>query len=183
MNTLSFMALLFGQGAFMVLITFAVTYGLATMLGIPQDIMDVRILFAFFAVACMTLYGSSFGIFAGVQKSNCGEVKSWKQIALNALLPTAALVLLLAVVFFIPWFQNVVGNLLPPDTPAFGKTATTLAYYTFWATLLGGALGGTMSGSCKVEEPQALILPTLEVPKELESVDVEKVVRFNLPPE
>ncbi len=183
MNTLSFIAVLFGQGAFMVLITFAVIYGLATMLGIGQDTMDIRLTFAFFAVACMALYGSSFGIFAGIQKSNCGEVKSWKQIALNALLPTAALVILMAVILFVPWFQNVVGDLLPPDTPAFGKTTAALAYYTFWATLLGGALGGTMSGSCKVEEPQVLTLPALEVPKVLESFDAQKSVRFNLPPE
>jgi hypothetical protein len=184
MNTLSFIAVLFGQGVFMALLSFAIVYGMAAMLGI-EDSVDIRIGFTFFVVSCMALYGSSFGVFAGVQKSNCGEVKNWKQIAMNATLPTLIQVVLLAMVFFIPWFQNVVGDMLPPDSPAFGKTAAALAYYTFWATLLGGALGGTMSGSCKVDPtlPELPEMPEMPEMETLKPLDVEKSVRFNLPPE
>jgi hypothetical protein len=189
MNTLSFVMLLLGQGVFMTLFSFAIMYGLAAVLGLADDVMDIRITFAFFVLSCITLYGSSFGVFAGVQKSTCGEVKNWKQIAMNAAIPTAFQISLLSLTLFIPWFQNVVGDLLPPDTPAFGKMAAAMAYYTFWATLMGGALGGTLSGSCKAEDvlPALPTIPTLPtVTAELpivETFDTQKSVRFNLPPE
>ena len=203
---------LLGQGAFMVLLSFAVLYGLASVLGIAEDIIDIRITFAFFVISCIAVYGSSFGVFAGVQKSTCGEVKNWKQIALNALIPTLFQVVLLSLALFIPWFQNIVGDLLPPDTPVLGKMATALAYYTFWATLLGGAMGGTMSGSClnenavfaeldnailKVQaqaqaqaqsQEQAQEQEQAETQEALESLEESPIrppaqVRFNLPPE
>ncbi len=152
MNTFQLLLVLMGQGVFMALFTFAIMYGIANVFEIGEQVMDIRITTAFFFLSCMALYGSSFGIFAGVQKDSCGEVKSWKQVAMNALIPTLIHVVLFAIVVFIPWFQGIVGNLLPPDTPAFGKSAAAFAYYTFWATLLGGSLGGTMSGSCKAED-------------------------------
>lgn len=178
MNTLQFMLVLAGQAFFMVLFAFAFIYGIASLLGVADDVMDIRITFLFFAVSCIVLYGTSFGIFAGVQKDGCGEVKNWSQIAMNAAIPTLAQVVLLSLVIFVPWFQNIVGDLLPPDTPAFGRSATAFAYYTFWATLLGGALGGTLSGSCNATPtiPSIPVLPT-------EGFDSQKHVRFNLPPE
>lgn len=183
MNTLQFMLVLAAQGFFMVLFAFAFVYGLASLLGIGEDAMDIRITFFFFAVSCIVLYGTSFGIFAGVQKDSCGEVKNWSQIAMNAAIPTLVQVVLLSIVLFVPWFQNIVGDLLPPDTPAFGKSATAFAYYTFWATLLGGALGGTLSGSCNI--PTAMpTIPTMPLAETgVEGFGNEKHVRFNLPPE
>ena len=183
MNTFQFMLVLLGQGVFMALLTFAVVYGIASILGIGENIVDVRITFTFFVVSCIALYGSSFGVFAGVQKDSCNEVKSWKQIAINAGIPTLIHAAITLLVIFVPWFQSIVGNLLPPDTPAFGKTAAAFAYYTFWSTLMGGALGGTLSGSCKVEDvsvlPKSLQLPEVpELPTELP----ESRVQFNLPP-
>jgi hypothetical protein len=43
--------------------------------------------------------------------------------------------------------------LFSPDTPAHTKAAVAFAYYSFWATLMGGALGGSFSGSCKADLP------------------------------
>ena len=195
MNTLVFTLMLLAMGTVMALSSFAVIYSIASMLGIGEDVVDIRITFAFFVVSCILLYGVSFGTFAGVQKDNCGEVKRWKQIALNALIPLAFHVGILTVVLIVPWFQDIVGNLLPPDTPAYAKTATALSYYTFWATMMGGALGGSFSGSCKVEVPLDLsvfekVKPTdTSLPVELlesetvEGFDSERHVRFNLPPE
>jgi hypothetical protein len=156
-------------------------------------VVDIRITFAFFIVSCVILYGISFGTFAGVQKDNCGEVKNWKQIALNALIPLAFHVVLLTVVLLVPWFQDIVGNLLPPDTPAYVKSATSLSYYTFWATMMGAALGGSFSGSCKTEmtfdafqqigipkEAQAFVKEATEA-TEATMPDVGVSVNLNLP--
>ncbi len=152
MNTFQLLAVLVGQGIFMTVFTFALIYGVASVFGIAEDVMDIRLTIMFFVLSCLVLYGTSFGIFAGVQKDNCGEVRNWKQIAVNASIPTVSQVILMSLILIVPWFQRLVGNLLPPDTPAFGKSATAFAYYTFWATVLGGALGGTLSGSCKTED-------------------------------
>jgi hypothetical protein len=205
MNTLVFTLILLAMGTVMALSSFAIIYAIASLLGIGEDVVDLRITFAFFIVSCILLYGISFGTFAGVQKDNCGEVKSWKQIALNALIPLAFHIVLLTVVLLVPWFQDLVGNLLPPDTPAYMKSATALSYYTFWATMMGAALGGSFSGSCKVDMPFDLqVLEKLKpagLPKEVsafatelanldlpesetvEGFDEERHVRFNLPPE
>jgi hypothetical protein len=153
MNTLVFTFVLLAMGTVMALSSFAIIYGISSLLGIGEEVVDIRITFAFFVVSCVLLYAISFGTFAGVQKDNCGEVKSWKQIALNALIPLAFHAVLLTVVLLVPWFQDLVGNLMPPDTPAYVKSATSLSYYTFWATMMGAALGGSFSGSCKAEMP------------------------------
>jgi hypothetical protein len=169
MNTLVFALVLLAMGAVMAILSFAIIYGIATVLGIGE-VVDARITFSFFILSCIVVYGMSFGVFAGVQKDNCGEVKNWKQIALNALIPLAFQATLLTAVLFIPWFQNIVGNVLSPDTPPVTKTAIALAYYSFWATMMGGALGGTFSGSCKVETPidvNFLDQYTPSMPKEL----------------
>lgn len=152
MNTFQLLMVLIGQGLFMTVFTYAIIYGVASVFEIGEEVMDIRLTVMFFIASCVVLYGTSFGVFAGVQKDNCGEVRNWKQIAINAAIPTITQVLLLSLVLLVPWFQRLVGNLLPPDTPAFGKSATAFAYYTFWSTVLGGALGGTLSGSCKVED-------------------------------
>jgi hypothetical protein len=201
MNTLVFTLILLAMGTVMGLASFATIYGIASLLGIGEEVVDLRILLAFFVVSSVLLYTISFGTFAGVQKDNCGEVKSWKQIALNALIPLVFHVLLLILVLVVPWFQDLVGNLLPPDTPAYVKSATALSYYAFWATMMGAALGGSFSGSCKVEDveiPQFNIVPEdamdlvkksadfLPMPAESETVegfDSERHVRFTLPPE
>ena len=141
------------MGTIMALVAFGSIYGIATMLDIGATVVDARITFTFFVISCIVVYGISFGAFAGIQKDNCGEVKNWKQIALNATIPLAFQAGTLTLVLLIPWFQNLVGNLFAPDTPAYTKTAMALAYYSFWATLMGGALGGAFSGSCKAELP------------------------------
>ncbi len=201
MNTLQFSLVLLGMGTFMGIIAFASIYGIASMLGIGEDVVDVRLTFSFFVISCILVYGMSFGVFAGVQKDSCGEVRNWKQLALNAVFPLAFQAVLLTVVIFVPWFQDIVGNLFPPDVPAFGKAAAAFAYYSFWATMMGGALGGTLSGSCKEEPKPApplafkqragpiegigeIPMPTEESANAVtEGFESERHVRFNLPPE
>jgi hypothetical protein len=153
MNTFVFTLVLLAMGTIMALVSFATIFGISSLLDIGGDIVDARITFSFFVLSCIVVYGISFGAFAIVQKDNCGEVKSWKQIALNALIPLAFQAGILILVILVPWFQNLVGNLFAPDTPAHTKAAMAFAYYSFWATMMGGALGGSFSGSCKVEEP------------------------------
>jgi hypothetical protein len=185
MNTLQLTAILFGMGVIMAVLAVGVTYGLAAVLGIADDVIDVRITFMFLVVSAIVIYGMSFGAFAGVQKDSCGEVRSWKQVALNALIPLGFQVVIMTLILAVPWFRNVIGNLFPPGTPEFAKTATAFAYYSFWATMMGGALGGTFSGSCKADTkpltdlvqlpPLQTNLPSLPQP--------EAGFRGDLPPE
>ncbi len=197
MNTLQLTAILFGMGTLMAVLAFGVTYGLAAVLGIADDVIDIRITVAFLLISAIVIYGMSFGAFAGVQKDSCGEVRSWKQVALNALIPLAFQVSIMILILAVPWFRNVIGNLFPPGSPEFAKTATAFAYYSFWATLMGGSLGGTFSGSCKTDPkplteipslsavpavPAVPAAPTLPLPELNQSTGTEGF-RGDLPPE
>jgi hypothetical protein len=137
------------------------------MLGIEGDVTDIRVLAAYMVLSVAVIYGMSFGVFAGVQKEACNEVKSWKQVALNALIQVGFHVGLLILVTFVPWFRNSIGDLFPPDAPAALKSTTAYTYYGFWATLLGGALGGSMSASCRSSGTMPALpeLPTLPTGK------------------
>ncbi len=181
MNTLQLTFIILGLGGFMSILTFAILYGISAMLGM-EGYVDYRLIVAYVVVSSIILYGLSFGIFAGVQKDSCGQVKNWKQIALNALIPLGFQVSFLSLALFVPWFRNVIGDLFPAETPELSKTTTTLAYYSFWAALLGGALGGTFSGSCKVES-KPLTAADFSLPLPEQNQIEAKSVRFNLPPE
>lgn len=174
------------MGILIVFVAFGSIYGITSLFGIDTDAMDIRVTMAFFVISCVVVYGMSFGAFAGVQRDSCGAVKSWKQVAINAAIPLAFQAVILSVVMLIPWFRNIVGNMFPPDTPEVAKVASAFAYYSFWAVLMGGALGGTLSGSCKVDETAVFDFDTnkvLEIPSENEGTDEVLSELGNLPAE
>jgi hypothetical protein len=94
-------------------------------------------------------------------------------------LPMLANLLLVLLAAFVPWFKNVIANLMSPDLDGTIRDSTAFAYYAFWGTVLGMAVGGTMSGSCGkdaflldalnkyTEEAKAMVNPTeAEMPPE-----------------
>jgi hypothetical protein len=88
------------------------------------------------------------GAFVLIQRSNCGEIKNMKQIALNSLFSMLFQVGMFVILGLLSWFRNVIRNILPPELDENMKDAIMYSYYSFWAMMFGVALGGTMSGSC-----------------------------------
>lgn len=146
MNSTILYITMIGGGLLMAVLPFGVFMGLGSVLGIPAG--DSRIMMSYIALALFISYTLSLGSSAIVQKSNCGEVTDIKKVALTSLFTTGFHVLLLGLAVGFPWFWNVVGSLLPPDTPLELSSAVVMAYYSFWATLFGIAIGGSMSGAC-----------------------------------
>lgn len=133
-------------GILMAMLPFGVFMGAGTLMGLTSSNIGLQV--AYILILLAVAYGISFGSFALVQKSNCGEVKNVKQIALNSLLPVLANLLLVLLAVFVPWFKNVITGLMPPTLDAAIRDSTAFSYYAFWGTVLGMAVGGTMSASC-----------------------------------
>ncbi len=159
MNAGVFYPLLFLAAILSAVIPFAVFLGGTNLLGLES--IDTTLLIGFFVVMAVLGYVISFGSFAIFQKSNCDEVKNWKQISLNALISVGIQMAILGLVLGIPWFRRVVTQIIPPDTPDTVQQSIAYAYYAFWSTLLAIRLGETMSSSCAVQEdPIPISLPS-----------------------
>lgn len=130
----------------MAMIPFAMFMGLGTLVGLSSS--DWRIWFGYILLVLVSSYGMSMGAFVLIQRSNCGEIRNMKQISLNALFSMLFQVGMFLIVGLIPWFRNVIKDLMPPNLDANIKDSVGYSYYSFWAMLFGVALGGTMSGSC-----------------------------------
>jgi hypothetical protein len=146
MNTSILYAVMVCAGLLMAVLPFGIFLGIGTLMGIPSSNIGLKIAYMLGLLA--VTYGVSFGSFALIQKSNCGEIKNTKQIALNSLIPMLFNAFLVILVVFIPWFRNVIGNLTPPTMDLSVRDSISYSYYAFWGTVLGIALGGTMSASC-----------------------------------
>jgi hypothetical protein len=146
MNSTVFYLVLVGASLLMAVLPFGVFMGLGTVLGIPAG--DSRLVMTYIVLAVALAYAISLGAFSIIQKSNCGEVNNFKQVALSGLFTAGFQILMLGLAVGFPWFAGIVGNLLPPDSPVEVTKAVVMAYYSFWATMFGMAIGGTMSGSC-----------------------------------
>lgn len=158
MNAGVFYPLLFLAAILTAVLPFAILLGGANLLGLEG--LDYRLLIAYFAVAAILGYVISFGSFAIFQKSNCDEVKNWKQVSINALLSVGIQIAVIGIVMAVPWFRGVVTKIIPPDTPEVVQQSLAYGYYAFWSTLMGVGIGGTMASSCAVEE-KPIALPNL----------------------
>ncbi len=161
MNAGVFYPLMFLAALLMAVLPFAVLLGGTNLLGI--DSISIQLLVAYFVVVVIVGYVVSFGSFAIFQKSNCDEVKNWKQVSLNALLSVGIQAAFLGLVMGIPWFRRVVTQIIPPETPDVIQQSLAYGYYAFWSSLIGIGLGGTMSSSCAVKE-DPIALPIAELP-------------------
>ena len=120
--------------------------GLGSILG--TNASDPRLFVTFILLALVVSYLTSFGSFVLVQRANCGQVKNWKQIANNAGLALGIQALFLLLVWLIPGLRGIVSNLMPPDLDINILDSVGYSYFSFWASLFGTAIGGTLSGIC-----------------------------------
>lgn len=162
MSTLLMWGLLMGSGLLFAVLPFVVFMGLGAVLGVSST--DIRMRAAYCIAAVVLSYAVSLGVFSLLQKSNCKEVKNFKQISLNSLISAGITVAFLALLALVPWFKNVVLNLTPPDMDPSVRDSIAYGYYGFWAMAFSVALGGTLSSSCGTDmiTPKDLFgLPTV----------------------
>jgi hypothetical protein len=146
MNNTILYAMMISTSLLMAMLPFAMFMGIGTLVGVPSN--DWRIWVGYLCLTLLASFGMSLGSFVLVQKSNCGEIRNFKQISLNALLSTSFQAGMFLIVGLIPWFRNVIKDLMPPDLDENIQDSVSYSYYSFWAMMFGMALGGTFSGSC-----------------------------------
>jgi hypothetical protein len=128
----------------MAMLPFAVFMGLSTLVGSG----DSRILIIYILAALILSYLTALGAFALIQRSNCGSVKNMSQIARNAGISFGIQAFTLLLCWLFPSMRNIVSGLLPPDLDQTILDSVGYSYYSFWASLFGTAIGGTLSGVC-----------------------------------
>lgn len=139
-------AMMIAMAMLMAMLPFGIFMGLGSVVGAAAD--DPRLLITFFLLALIVSYLSSFGSFALIQNANCSKIKNWKQIASNAGLALGFQGVFLLLAWLIPGLRGIVGNLMPPDLDPAIIDSVGYAYFSFWASLFGTAIGGTLSGIC-----------------------------------
>jgi hypothetical protein len=130
----------------MAMLPFGIFMGFASLLGSPAG--DIRILITYILSALILSYLTAFGAFALIQKSNCGSVKNISQISQNAGISFGIQAITLFLCWLFPSMRNIVSGLLPPDLDTAILDSVGYSYYSFWASLFGTAIGGTLSGIC-----------------------------------
>jgi hypothetical protein len=163
MNTTLFYILMVFGSLLMAALPFGVLMGLGALLNIPGT--STEIFMGYGLIALVVIFLISFGSFALIQKSSCGEVKNYEQVAMNAGISVLFQFSALLLVSIIPWFRNIVSNILPPGIDPVVRLAAAYGYYSMWASGFGYALGGMLSSSCaRAITPEEM---TFKVPEEV----------------
>jgi hypothetical protein len=139
-------AMMIAMAMLMAMLPFGVFMGLGSIIGATAS--DPRLLVTFILLALVVSYLTSFGSFVLIQRASCGKIKNWKQIANNAGLALGIQAVFLLLAWLIPGLRGVVSNLMPPDLDPNILDSVGYSYFTFWASLFGTAIGGTLSGIC-----------------------------------
>lgn len=144
-NTLLY-AVMITASLLMAVLPFAVFLGLGSLVDAASG--DIRMLSVYFMAALVFTYGVAFGAFALIQRQNCNGIKNLKQVASNAGLATGIQAVALVLSYFLPGMRGLITNLFPLDLDPKIQDSLGYGYYSFWATLFGTAIGGTLSGIC-----------------------------------
>ena len=139
-------AMMVAMAILMAVLPFTVFMGLGSAMGAAAE--DPRLLATFILLTLVVSYLTSLGSFALIQRANCGTVKNWKQIANNAGIAFGIQAVTLFLAWLIPGLRGIVSGLLPPDLDPAILESFGYSYFTFWASLFGTAIGGTLSGIC-----------------------------------
>jgi len=139
-------AMMIAMAMLMAMLPFGIFMGLGSMLGMNAS--NPQLLVTFILLALVVSYITSFASFLLVQRANCGQVKNWKQINNNAGLALGIQALFLLLAWLIPGLRGIVSNLMPPDLDPNIIDSVGYSYFSFWASLFGTAIGGTLSGIC-----------------------------------
>jgi len=120
--------------------------GLGSALGTKSD--DFRVLLAFFMLAGIIAFLASLGVFALMQKEDCGKVESMTKVANNAGLALLIQVGVLVLVWLVKPLRGIVTNLLPPDIDPNISDAIGYGYFGGFAGAFSTLIGASFSGMC-----------------------------------
>jgi len=120
--------------------------GLGSALGTKSD--DFRVLLAFFMLAGIIAFLASLGVFALMQKEDCGKVESMTKAANNAGLALLIQVGVLVLVWLVKPLRGIVTNLLPPDIDPNISDAIGYGYFGGFAGAFSTLIGASFSGMC-----------------------------------
>ena len=146
MDTTVLSTIMLAVGVLMFMFPFFVYVTLGPLLSATEN--DPRLLGTLLVGGAILLYGISVGVFTLVQRYNCGSVQSMKRITDNAGTSTLIYSVLMLLATFVPWLRSVVTNILPPEVGANISQSLGFGYYSFWGSLFGIAVGGSLSGIC-----------------------------------
>lgn len=135
-------------GLLMAVLPFAVFMGFGNIVGLFSS--DWRLLIAYLGISLIAGYGISFGAFSLMQRTSCGKVQNYGQIATNAGISLAFVASFIGLAI-IPGVRNLVMNLTPPDIDVSIRDSVGYGYYAFWGTLFGIAVGGNLSSICQTK--------------------------------
>lgn len=138
--------MMIGIALLMGILPFGVFMGIGHALGVASS--DARLLVVFGLSTLLFSYLLSLAAFYIIQSSNCKHVKNMKQVSANATLAMWIQAFTLFLVWFFPSLRGVVSGLLPPTLDPVILDSIGYGYYTFWASLFGTAIGGTLSAVC-----------------------------------
>jgi hypothetical protein len=146
MDTSVLSTIMLAVGMLMLMFPFVVYIALGPLLGAVDG--DLRLIGTLIVGGAILMYGISVGVFALVQRYNCGSVQSMKRVAENAGISTSIYSILMILASIIPWLRSVVTNVLPPEIGSNISQSLGYGYYSFWGSLFGIAVGGSLSGIC-----------------------------------
>jgi hypothetical protein len=130
----------------MAALPFGVFLGLGSALGLQG--VGAPLFGAHLLAVLLVGYAAAFGTLTLVQSQSCkGRRRNWAQLAMNAGIATACMLLFVALAA-LPPARHLVTKLLPPDLDPKLTVALAAGYWGAWGALFGVAVGGTLSGSC-----------------------------------
>ena len=109
---------------------------------------DSRLLMALILGGLVLMYLVSGAAFTLIQRYNCGKIQSAGRISSNAGISTAVYGVFLALAAFIPKLRSIVTDIISPEVEQNVRDSLGYGYYSFWGSLFGIAIGGTLSAVC-----------------------------------
>lgn len=146
MDTSILTTLMLSVGVLMFLLPFFIFITLGgSIAAVPGD---ARLIVAMFLIGAILMYLVSGASFTLIQKFNCNKIESASKIANNAGISTGVYAGFLALSALIPRLRSIVTDIISPEVEQNVRDSLGYGYYSFWGSLFGIAIGGTLSAVC-----------------------------------
>ena len=146
MNMTFTIALIICMFLLLFMVPLLVFMGLGSALGTKSD--DFRVILSFVLLAGIVAFLASLGVFALIQKEDCGKVQSMTKAANNAGLALLIQVAVLVIVWLVKPLRGIVTNLLPPDIDTNISDGLGYGYFGGFAAAFSTLIGASFSGMC-----------------------------------
>lgn len=133
-------------GVLMFMLPFFIFVSLGGSLGATAG--DPRLLGALLIGGSVLMYLIGTAAFTLLQKNNCGKVQSMRRISDNAGIATAIYAGMVGLAALIPKLRTIVTDIISPEVEVQVRDSLGYGYYSFWGSLFGIAIGGTLSSVC-----------------------------------